>query len=151
MAAPPHDHRTVAPALGEEHARPSDVRPADAGANVRAPVPTRERPGSAARRLLGGDDAVHVFATRAEAVAYEMRMPGASTLSARRGGWSRCARERGAGALVRDRVVIIELRADASETEKAEVRELGAAFYRLGAVEVRCWGRIVRDQRSRAA
>lgn len=95
---------------------------------------------------------MHVFGSRAEATSYELRVPGASTISPKRAGWAALRNElRGVGKLIRDRVVIVELERDADEARKQAVRDIGAALYRMGALEVRCWGRLVVQQQRRAA
>lgn len=110
----------------------------------------RLRPGRAARVLLGGDDAVHVFPTQRAALAYAMRMPGALTLAPtpkrKHDGWQALLKEcveLPPRRLVHDRHVVIELEQDADVATKQLVRQLGHALYRAGALEVRCWNRIV--------
>jgi hypothetical protein len=111
---------------------------------------TRGKPGEEAKRLLGVDDAVHVFDSQRAAIAYAMRKPGALTLAPnpRRkvGGWggliAEC-RDLPPRRLVADRHVVIELEPGAADATKTQVRELGRELYLAGALSVRCWGRLI--------
>jgi hypothetical protein len=106
-------------------------------------------PGTTARALLGGDDAVHVFDSHRKANAYESRMPGARTLAPnprrKAGGWGGLLAELRElpPRQVRDRHVVIELDPEANAALKSLIRSLGALFYRTGAIKVTCWGRTI--------
>ena len=108
------------------------------------------RPGQAARRLLGGDDAVHVFEKRSRALDYTLRIPGALTLAPnpmrKYGGWigllAEC-KELSPRKIVFDRRCVIEVDEEPDPATKRVIRELGAVFYQAGATEVRCLGRLI--------
>lgn len=94
----------------------------------------RERAGAEARRLLGGDEYLHVFRSQKEAWNRELLIPGTLTWAPRRPGWGAvrdAARER--RIPVSDRIVVLEHEGRAREI----VLDIAAMLYDRGAVEVK--------------
>lgn len=94
----------------------------------------QERAGFAARRLLGGDEYLHVFASRAEANRHELMIPGALTWAPVRAGWGHvrdAARER--RIPVTDRVVVLEHKGRAREA----VMDIAGMLWDRGARDVK--------------
>jgi hypothetical protein len=110
--------------------------------------PPRERPGAEARRLLGGDERVHVFPSESAALAYLTRIPGSHVHYPRRAGWARLLTEVLEGKhRVADQTCVIELPEGAPDAERVTVRAIGRELLRRGALEVTCWGRRIEGSR----
>lgn len=104
-----------------------------------------EKSGSAARRLLGGDERLHVFKSAELADAYLARVPGSRTYAPRKPGWGNVLHDAITG-VVRARDASVEIEYDhRAEPQSAEVAlEIAVALYDRGAHEVKIGGATVR-------
>lgn len=105
----------------------------------------RPRPGAAARKLLGGDESLHVFAHQDDATEYLRRVPGSRVYAPRQHGWACVLHDAITGAVrVRDTRVSLEWDHRRDKRSGEIVLEVAAALYDKGAVTVRVHGAVVR-------
>lgn len=104
-----------------------------------------ERVGAEARRLLGGDERLHVYPTAAEAAAYLARMPGARVWAPRFTGWKQLLEVARAREIPWVKDGHIDVRWDQKRYAKygSTAIEVALAIRRAGAASVTINGRAV--------